>query len=101
HAETAAAVRGLPLVAARALPDERPGAAPLGLRFMQQFPAVIVGEDADSVQVLLADPQDPYVLDAVRLASGRDVRPAVALRSEVDDLIERWHGQGRDRKSVV
>ena len=101
HAETAASVLGLPLVAARDLPDEPPEATPLSLRFMQQFHAVIVGEDADSVQVLLADPQDPYVLDAVRLASGRDVRPAVALRSEVDDLIERWHGQGRSAMGAL
>src|SRR5690606_11953151 len=40
-------------------------------------------------------PQDAYVLDAVRLASGREPRPAVAVRSEIDELIERWHGQGR------
>ncbi len=41
HAETAAAVLGLPLASARDLPDEPPEAAtPLSLRFMQQFHAV-------------------------------------------------------------
>ena len=101
HAETAAAVLDLPLLAARDLPDEPPEASVLSLRFMQQFHAVVVGEDAGTVQVLLADPQDPYVLDAVRLASGREVRAAVALRSEVDDLIERWHGQGRSAMGAL
>ena len=101
HAEAAAQVLGLPLVAARDLPDEPPEATPLSLRFMQQFHAVIVGEDADAVQVLLADPQDGYVLDAVRLATAREVRPAVALRSEVDDLVERWHGQGRSAMGAL
>jgi len=102
HAETAAAVLGLPLASARDLPDEPPEAAtPLSLRFMQQFHAVVVGEDAAGVQVLLADPQDPYVLDAVRLASGREARAIVALRSEVDDLVERWHGQGRSAMGAL
>ncbi|HEY0309943.1 MAG TPA: type II secretion system ATPase GspE [Luteimonas sp.] len=102
HAEAAATVLGLPLVSARDLPDEPPATAtPLSLRCMQQFHAVLVGEDGDAVQVLLADPQDPYVLDAVRLASGREARALVALRSEVDDLVERWHGQGRSAMGAL
>jgi general secretion pathway protein E len=43
----------------------------LGLiRFMKQFHVVPVARDANHVDVLMADPQDPYVLDAVRLATG-------------------------------
>jgi general secretion pathway protein E len=53
------------------------------------------------VDVLLADPQDPYVLDAVRLATGRAPRPSVALRSEIDELVERWHGQGRSAMDSI
>src|SRR3970040_634799 len=50
---------------------------------------------------LVADPQDAYTLDAVRLATGREVRPLVALRSEIDDLVERWHGQGRSAMGAI
>ena len=53
-----------------------------------------------AVDVLLADPQDAYVLDALRLATGREVR-RVALRSEIDDLIERWYGQGRSAMGAI
>jgi len=95
HAEACAAVLGLPLRSTRDLPALPPEAVSLRLRFMKQFHVVAVAADADGVEVLLADPQDPYVLEAVQLALGRPVRPAVALRSEIDELIERWYGQGR------
>ena len=37
----------------------------------------------------------------MRLATGRDMRPASALRSEIDDLIERWYGQGRSAMGTI
>ncbi|RZA21088.1 MAG: type II secretion system protein GspE [Lysobacteraceae bacterium] len=95
HAEACAAELELPLRSAKDVPELPPEDVALGLKFMKQFHVVPVVADASHVDVLLADPQDAYVLDAVRLASGREPRPAVAVRSEIDELIERWHGQGR------
>ncbi|HTL14094.1 MAG TPA: type II secretion system protein GspE, partial [Thermomonas sp.] len=95
HAEACAAELGLPLRSARDVPELPPEDVALGVRFMRQFHLVPVAAEAEHVDVLVADPQDPYALDAVRLAAGREVRAAVALRSEIDELIERWHGQGR------
>ncbi len=95
HAEACAAALGLPLRSARELPELPPDEVTLSLKFMKQHHVVAVAADADGVDVLLADPQDAYVLEAVRLAVGRPLRPAVALRAEIDELIERWHGQGR------
>ena len=95
HAEACAAELDLPLRSAKDVPELPPEDAALGVKFMKLFHVVAVAVDAERIDVLLADPQDPYVLDAVALASGREPRPAVALRSEIDELIERWHGQGR------
>ena len=95
HAEACAAELGLPLRSVKDVPELPPEEGGLGLKFMKQFHVVPVAVDAEGIDVLLADPQDPYVLDAVRLASGREPRPAVAVRSEIAELIERWHGQGR------
>ncbi|GAB3729726.1 type II secretion system ATPase GspE [Luteimonas pelagia] len=103
HAETVADVLDLPLVSTKdvpELPPEGAGAA-LSAKFMKQFHVVAVGEGADHVDVLAADPQDPYVLDAVRLATGRAPRASVALRSEIDDLVERWHGTGRSAMGAI
>ena len=101
HAETCAAVLGLPLASAKDMPEMPPEGTPLGVRFMSQFHVVPVAEGDDVVEVLAADPQDPYALDAVRLATGKDVRASVALRSEISDLIERWHGQGRSAMGAI
>ncbi|MFZ5637443.1 MAG: type II secretion system ATPase GspE [Pseudomonadota bacterium] len=101
HAEACAEVLALPLVAVKELPDLPPEGVELTTKFMKQFVAVPVGESESHVAVLMADPQDAYTLDAIRLATGRDVRPLVGLRSEIGDLIERWHGQGRSAMGAI
>ena len=101
HAETCADVLGLPLLAVKELPDLPPEGLDLSLKFMKQFAAVPVAEAPGQVDVLMADPQDPYVRDAIRLAIQREVRPLVGLRSEIGDLIERWHGQGRSAMGAI
>ncbi|HET7126685.1 MAG TPA: type II secretion system ATPase GspE, partial [Lysobacter sp.] len=101
HAETCAEVLGLPLVAIKDAADLPPEGIALSSRFMKQFHLVPISEDANGVDVLVADPQDAYALDAVRLATGRAVRPRIALRSEIDDLVERWHGHGRSAMGAI
>ncbi|NUS61398.1 MAG: type II secretion system ATPase GspE [Lysobacter sp.] len=101
HAETASVVLGLPLASAKDAPELPPDTVALSPKFMKQFHVVPVAERDNVVDVLVADPQDLYALDAVRLATGRDVRPSIALRSEIDDLIERWHGQGRSAMGAI
>lgn len=101
HAETAAAVLDLPLVSAKDAPELPPEGVALTPKFMKQFAVCPVSENETAVDVLMADPQDTYTLDALRLATQREVRPAVALRSEIDDLIERWYGQGRSAMGAI
>ncbi|WP_215220396.1 type II secretion system ATPase GspE [Novilysobacter luteus] len=101
HAETVAAVLGLALVGPKDLPELPPEGVPLAVRFMKQFAVCPVAESDAAVDVLAADPHDPYVLDAVRLATGREVRAHVALRSEIDELVERWFGQGRSAMGAI
>lgn len=101
HAETAAEVLGLPLVSVKELPELPPEATPLSVRFLKQFHVCPVGEDEAGVDLLVADPQDGYPVEAVQLATGKAVRRHVALRSEIDDLIERYFGQGRSAMGAI
>ena len=101
HAEACAAELDLPLRSAKDVPELPPEEVLLSLKFMKQFHVVPVAVEPGHVDVLLADPQDAYALDAVRLATGREPRPAVALRSEIDELVERWHGQGRSAMDSI
>ena len=105
HAETCAEVLGLRLLAARQVPDDPPelvdGAQPLSARFLRQFHLCPLGEAQGRILVWMADPFDSYARDAVKLATGLEVQPLVGLRSEIDDLIERWHGQGRSAMGAI
>jgi general secretion pathway protein E len=53
------------------------------------------------VVLLVADPADRYATQAVALATGRMVGLLVGLRSEIDDLIERYYGQGRSAMGTI
>lgn len=101
HADASADVLGLPLVSAKDTPDLPPEGAILSTRFLKQFHLCPVEWSEREVGVLMADPHDAYAIDAVRLATQREVRPMVAVRSEIDDLIERWYGQGRSAMGAI
>ena len=94
-AETLGDVLALPVVASKDCPEAPPTGVSMSLKFLKHHAVCPVGEDEHSVTVLCADPQDAYLADAVRLATGRKVKLAVGLRSEISDLVERYYGQGR------
>lgn len=105
HAQASAEVLGLALLDARAVPEVAPesllDALPLSLRFLKQFHVCPLALHDGVLDLWLSDPQDPYAADAVRLAMGVPVRLHVGLRSEIDDLIERWYGQGRSAMGAI
>ena len=100
-AEAAADVLGMPLLSSRDCPEAPPANVQLSVRFMKQHHVCPIGEADDRVDVLLASPQDPYPLQAVALATGREVRPSIGIASEIDDLIERYYGAGRSAMGTI
>ena len=100
-AETLGEVLGLPLMAAKDCPESPPPNVALSVKFLKHHAICPVGEDEGSVTVVCADPQDVYLADAVRLATGREVRMAIGLRSEISDLVERYYGQGRSALGTI
>lgn len=105
HAEISAEVLKAPVVDMRTLPDTAPELSPdvLGLstRFLKQFHVCPLFERENILELCMADPFDTYVLQAVTLAVGLELRVHVGLRSEIDDLIERWYGQGRSIMGTI
>ncbi len=100
-AEAAAEVLGLPLLSTKDCPDAPPAGVQLSLRFLKQLAVCPVGEGDDHVELLVAEPQDPYAAEAVALATGRSVRVKVGLRAEIADLIERYYGSGRSAMGTI
>jgi len=105
HAEACAEVMGLPLLDGRELGDTPPESLPeiraLSPRFLKQFHVCPLGEQGGVVELWMADPYDAYPRDAIALATGMSVRARVGLRAEIDDVIERWFGQGRSAMGAI
>ncbi len=105
HAEACAEVMGLGLLSLKDVPDLPPEAAPdtpvLSPRFLKQFHVCVLGESDGRLDLWMADPFDGYAIEAVQLATGERVRPWVGLRSEIDDLVERWYGLGRSAMGTI
>ncbi len=100
-AEAWAELLQVPLLAARDAPELAPSDLDVSLRFLKQQHVVPVRDGVDGLALIVADPADPYPLQAVTLAAGRPVALRVGLRSEIDDLIERYHGTGRSAMGTI
>ena len=100
-AEAWAELLQVPLMAARDAPELPPAELELSLRFLKQQHVVPVNDEKHGLALVVADPADPYPLQAVELAAGRPVALRVGLRSEIDGLIERYYGSGRSAMGAI
>ncbi len=100
-AEATAEVMGLPLVSSKDCPDSPPPGVQVSLKFLKQHAICPIGEGDEFVQVLAAEPHDPYPTQAMALATGRTVQVKIGLRSEIADLIERYYGSGRSAMGTI
>jgi general secretion pathway protein E len=90
-----------PLLAAREAPELPPAELDVSIRFLKQQHVVPVRVGDDGLALVVSDPADPYPLQAMQLAAGRPVALRIGLRSEIDDLIERYYGSGRSAMGTI
>jgi general secretion pathway protein E len=100
-AEAWSELLAIPLLAARDAPDMPPAELDVSARFLKQQHVVPVRVGEDGLGLVVSDPADPYPLQAIQLASGRPVAMRIGLRSEIDDLIERYYGSGRSAMGTI
>lgn len=106
-AQTCSEVLGIPMLQDFELASIEPHesltleALGISLRFLRHFRVCPVALGDSCVEVVLADPYDPYPSNAISLATGFAVRQKVAIGADVDALIERLYGQGRTTMGVI
>lgn len=100
-AEAWSELLAIPLLAARDAPDMPPAELDVSARFLKQQHVVPVRVGEDGLGLVVSDPADPYPLQAIQLAAGRPVAMRIGLRSEIDDLIERYYGTGRSAMGTI
>jgi general secretion pathway protein E len=94
-AESLSTQLGLPLVKQQCFPDELPVDEQISHKFLRENLALILEEEDDYLTVVMADPQDRYVLEALALFTGKRIIPRIGITSEIDQAIEqRYRIQG-------
>ena len=75
---------GLRLVDKLDFPEEQPNGSEVAPRFLKKSKTLLLDENDSHLTVVMADPQDEYVLDALKLFSGKAVIPCLGVPSEIE-----------------
>jgi general secretion pathway protein E len=78
---------GLPFVGADSFPETYPDVPGLQAAFLRSHRILPVAQEGDRLDVLMSDPQDRFVLKALHLATGLQIRPFVAMASDIDKAL--------------
>ena len=100
-AEAVSELLSLPLLSAKEFPDTPPANVQTSVRFLKHHHICPIGESENEVTLLVADPADRFPVQALELATGRAVKLNIGMRSEIDDLIERYYGSGRSAMGTI
>ncbi|MDT8450162.1 MAG: type II secretion system ATPase GspE [Wenzhouxiangellaceae bacterium] len=91
----------IPLCGERDYPERAPEIDSVSVRFMKQQHLVPIRVHDGRLDVVMADPQNPAMLKALRMATGLEVEPRVGIASEIDNTIERFFGGGRSAMGQI
>ncbi|MET4579507.1 type II secretion system ATPase GspE [Ottowia thiooxydans] len=80
----------LPFVTADAFPDQLPETEGLLPEFLKANRVLPLRAEDGQLQVVMAAPQDSFVLQALRLTSGLAVHPSVGVPSDIEKALTRF-----------
>lgn len=89
------------LVSDKDFPEDAPDVDSISVRYMKQQHLVPIRIDDEQIEVVMADPHDPFALKALAMATGRQVVPRVGVTSEIDNTIERYFGGGKSAMGQI
>jgi general secretion pathway protein E len=73
----------------------------ISLRFLKQNHVIGIKNSDEAITVTMMDPEDQFVIDALRLATGKQIIPKVGLLSEIDAALEIQYGEGRSQMERI
>ena len=90
-AETLSGQLGLPFAEAADFPLEPVPGVDVPVRFLRQNKTLVLDANDVEVRVVMAEPQNQYVLDALRLQTGRNVSPLIGAPAEIENALRRLY----------
>jgi general secretion pathway protein E len=88
-AKALAAHLELPFVASEALPESAAEVEGLLPEFLRAHKVLPIRSGEGQLAVIMAAPQDPFVIKALRLTTGLDVQPRVGVASDIEKILSR------------
>ena len=88
-AKALAAHLELPFVASEALPESAAEVEGLLPEFLRAHKVLPISSGEGQLAVIMAAPQDPFVIKALRLTTGLDVQPRVGVASDIEKILSR------------
>jgi general secretion pathway protein E len=87
-------------VVAEQYPEEKQLPDSVSLRFLKNYHLVGLSHNDNAITVALIDPEDTFVLDALRLATDKQIIAKVGLLSEIDAALETQYSHGRSKDKL-
>lgn len=78
-------------------PVASPFAENIPLRFLKYNHVIGLESDDDSISVAVMDPQDEYIVQALKLATGKAINVQIGLLSEIDAALETQYGDDKSQ----
>ena len=96
-ADSLAAIHGLQRVRAESYPPQSPLLDAVSQRFLRFHHVVALQADDVTIDMAVFDPEDDYVIHALQLATGKQIRLHVGQLADIDAALEIQYGEGKSQ----
>ena len=90
-------VSGIPRALAEHYPPQSPLEESVSRRFLKNYHVIGLEADETRLKVALVDPEDDYVIHALKLATNKDIELRIGQQAEIDAALEIQYGEGRSQ----
>ncbi len=73
----------------------------VSLRFLKFYHVIGLSHTEDTITLAMMDPEDQFVIDALKLATDKQIIAKVGLLSEIDAALEVQYGEGRSQMDKI
>ncbi len=78
-------------------PVESPFSENISVRFLKNNHLVGLEADEESISVAVMDPKDDYIIQVLKLATGKQIKIKIGILSEIDAALDAQYGDGKSQ----
>ena len=86
-------------------PVDYPGGSPfseeVSIRFLKEHHVIGIKEESEQIIVAVKDPEDQFIIDSLKLATGKEIIAKVGVVSEIDIALEQQYGEGKSQMGQI